>query len=120
VFVTAVGGRVTWALRVTSWVDFLNCGAIWVFGLVDVMSTNWHSVRITSGSILKVSSSNNSGALEPGPWGTYLTSITSLRETVKESTTSGSVGSGQFSVEGSVSLNAQSVVISFGGSVSPT
>jgi len=82
VLVTAIGGRVTWTLGVTSWVDFLDSGAIWVLGLVHVMTANWHGVRITSCGILKVSSSNNSVVFKPAPWGSNLSTIATHTETL--------------------------------------
>lgn len=59
---------------------------------INVMRAFFHSVRITSRFISKISSRNNSGSSEPTPRSTNLSSIASHTKTAKESTASSGVG----------------------------
>lgn len=118
-FVSFVISVISWAFAVTSWVDFFNISAFWVFGGFNVMSTLLHGVWITSGFVRPVSSCDDSGAFEPVPWSSDLSSVTSHGLTFKEPTTPGGVSYRQWSVEFSVGFDAQSIVISFSGSMSP-
>ena len=89
--VAAIGGGVSWTFGVTGWVVLLDGGAVWVSGLVDMVSALLHGIRVTGGGVRPVSSSDDSGVLEPAPWGSDLTSVASHRETAEESTTGASL-----------------------------
>jgi len=78
VFIVGVIGTVSGGAGfVAFWGDLCNicaCGK----GRGDMVGAFFHGVRETTGFISKVSSSNNSGSVEPAPGSSDLTSIASL------------------------------------------
>lgn len=70
-------GGVAWAGFVTGWLNLLDIVTDWEGFAVNVMSALWHGVVVTKSVITVVSSGNDTSVLEPGPWGSDLSSIAS-------------------------------------------
>ncbi len=64
---------------------------ILIIRIDNMMITLWHSIRETGTRIIIISSTHYSCRLKPSPRITDLSSITTLRHTVKESATSSSI-----------------------------
>lgn len=96
-----------------------NCVARAESGGIDVVSTLSHGVIIALGAVSEVTSSDNTGVLEPAPRGANLTTITSETEAGRAIAAAGSVSDGEKGLECSTSCNAGSVVQSLGGTVGP-
>lgn len=118
VFVSSVSGSIGTLLG-TFGLHFRNVGTVGKFCSGHVMSTEWHSVRVTALSVVVISSSHHSSSFEPVPRSVNLSSVTSIGIAVVGSTTSSSISSREERSECSVGFNAQSVIVSFGGSMSP-
>lgn len=117
-FVRRVGGSVG-ALLGALGVHLLDVGTVGKPGSSHVVGTERHRVGVTSVGVLEVSSSHHSSALEPVPRSVNLPAVTPIGVTVVGSAAASSVGSGQESGELAISLDAESVVVGFGGSVCP-
>ena len=78
-----------------------------------------HGVIVAEFTITEVSSGNNTGVLEPLPWGANLSTVAAHRLAVEEVAACGGVGNRVELGDGSVGGDASTVVESLGGSVGP-
>jgi len=81
------------------------------------MLTHWHGIRITGAGITVLSTSDDTGLVEPVPWGTDLTSVAAHGTAAHKSTAASGIGSREESVE--TVYDAVSVVEGLSGTESP-
>jgi len=83
----------------------------------NVMLTLWHGVRIASVSGTHLTAGDDTGLVEPVPWGTDLTSVAAHGAAGHESTAASGIGSGHESVESI--LDAVSIIEGLSGTECP-
>lgn len=83
------------------------------------MSTLGHGVVIAELALAIVSTSDNTGSLEPSPGSGNLTSVTAEREALRAIAASSRISNRKERLEFSISRNAESVIKSLSGAVSP-
>jgi len=88
-------------------------------GLRLVVVALGHGVIVAKFAISKISSRDNTLLGEPFPGSSYLTSIASHRLALKEVAAAGSIRDRKLVGESTIRLNAETIVVSLSGSVSP-
>ena len=86
---------------------------------VDVMGALLHGVVVASVGGAEVTSSDDTGVFEPFPGGSNLATIAAEGLALKGTATGGGIRDGEESLESTLGGNADSVVKSLGGTVSP-
>jgi len=108
---SGVAGAVADRLNLSDGVAGAKCSRF------DVVSALGHGVIVTQEVVSEVTASDNTGALEPAPWGSNLATIASETEAGRSVAAAGSVSDGKKGC--ATSGDTGSVVESLGGSVSP-
>ena len=108
-----------WAALWAGWGNLGDVVAGWEDITGDVVSALWHGVGVAEVLVAIVSTGDDTGALEPGPWGSDLTTIASEGEALDATAAAGGISDREEVGEGSASGNAHTVVEGLGGSVGP-
>ena len=104
---------------VASWLYLFDIVAKWQGFARDVVSALLHRVVVASASGAVVASSNDSSSLEPGPGGADLATVAAEGEAVIAIAAASSVGNGEESSEVTLAGNADTIIQSLGGAMSP-
>ena len=104
---------------VASGLNLFDVIAKWQGFASDVMSALLHRVVVASAGGAVVASSNDTGLLEPGPWGANLATVAAEGEAAVTIAAASCVGNGEERSEVALAGNANTIVQSLGGTVSP-